>query len=67
MEHVDVWFCRYDDELYCGIADYDEPPKKVVKVRSSDTAAMVLRRAKNSGKYEIMQVGICSPEMLGLE
>jgi hypothetical protein len=64
---MDVWFCRYYDRLWCVTAKHDEPPtRKPFKVRASARASDVLRRMTEQG-YEVEQVGICPPDMLGLE
>lgn len=64
---MDVWFCRYNDRLYCATTKHDEAPERApFRVKAKDTASDVLRRMVEQG-YRVDQVGICPPDMLGLE
>lgn len=63
MEY-DVWFARYEGDLYAVTCTPGEPPNhRPYKVRS---AANTLRRIKSKG-HKIVEVGITDPEMIGLE
>jgi hypothetical protein len=62
---MDVWFTRYHDALWCSVAKRNEPPTRtpfLVRLGVEQT----LRRIQDQG-YKIDQVGICPPDMLGLE
>jgi hypothetical protein len=62
---IDVWFARYDDHLWMAIAPHgEEPPNPAVRVSSATKA---LQRVRWTKDMELEQVGICYPEMLGLE
>lgn len=60
----DVWFARYEDSLWAvttrpGQAPTHEPHEVL-------SAAGTLRRIRERG-HTITQVGICDPEMIGLD
>lgn len=64
---MDVWFSRFDDRLYCVTTKHNEGPARTpFRVRPKDGADDVLRRMVEAG-HNIEQVGICPPEMLGIE
>lgn len=63
MEY-DVWFSRYDEELYFTVAHANEPPE--INPRACASVAKVLARIREKGLV-IAQVGILPPEMIGLE
>lgn len=62
---MDVWFTKYHDGLWCVTTKHDEPPTRTpFLVR--DGVKKVLARIKEQG-YKVETVGICPPDMLGLE
>lgn len=60
----DIWFSRYKNVLYYGLCNPGEPPH-VVKRTSSVKAT--LNKFKTIKNLELVSVGICPPDMLGLE
>jgi hypothetical protein len=64
---MDVWFCRQDGTLYYATARHDEPPTRApYRAKPSVRANDILKRMVEKG-YKIDTVGICPPDMLGLE
>lgn len=63
MRDIDVWFAKSGDAIYFSFGDHDEPPttspRRVTEVRE------VLRRLKKD--YQVVQVGIVPPDMIGIE
>lgn len=64
MIQKDIWFCRHNGFLYYGLANVDDYPYLVKRVDSVRAALDRFRTIKN---LEFVTVGICSPDMLGLE
>lgn len=68
MEY-DVWFARYEDDLYCAIAAPGGPP--MGRPQKVPNVSIVYKRLKEKGhritQVRITQVGIIDPEMIGLE
>lgn len=59
----EVWFARWNEQLYVGL-NIPDRDIHLIKEMPSVEAAMKPLRAKN---IDIVSVGICPPEYLGLE
>ena len=62
---MDVWFANYDGYLWMTAAPHGEPPT-VDPLRVTDGIASALKFVRQKGN-KIVEVGICPPDMLGLE
>ncbi len=64
MRQVELWFTRIGDQYYASTSEPGEAPEKQgMKIRSP---VRLMRKIKSKG-IEIVQVGICTPDMLGLD
>lgn len=63
MEY-DVWFTRYNDELFVSLAEPDDAPMS--RPRRMPSAHIALSRIKGNG-HTVRRVGIVPPDALGLE
>ena len=63
MSAVDVWFARYEGQLYVSITDAGQEP--MLRPKRASSVRYVFKRLREK-KAEINQVGILDPEMLGL-
>lgn len=59
-----MWFCQYEDKLFFVLSEHDQEPDTYPVEAASVKRALELVRDNN---FEIEQVGILPPEMLGLE
>lgn len=59
----DVWFAQHKGKLYMAVGVLDTAPQRAVRVLSVHSGLAKVRK-KN---VQIANIGICSPEMLGLE
>lgn len=64
MLRKDIWFCTVNGTLYYGLCNVGEPPHVVGQGQS---VKQVLRRFRRRKNLELVSVGICPPDMLGLE
>lgn len=60
----DVWFCRHQGQLYSVCTAPGEAPE--TPPRKVSTAARTLDLLKANG-HTVTQVGICTPDMIGIE
>lgn len=60
----DVWFSTLGDQLFVAVTKPGQEP--VGKVRRASSVSFVYKRIRERGD-SVAQVGIVSPEMLGLE
>jgi hypothetical protein len=59
----DVWFTRYEGQLFVAVANHGQEPTRPNRASS---VGMVKKWLREKG-YEVAQVGILPPEYLGLE
>lgn len=68
MRDIDVWLCNHEDRTWLVLADHDEAPTvRPGRIRGNDTVGKALTRIRSSDRYNVMQVGILPPDMMGLE
>lgn len=60
----DIWFSRHNGDLYYGLCNHGEPPHQVKRADSVKATFDKFKKIKN---LEFVSVGICPPDMLGLE
>ena len=60
----DIWFCRHNGVLYYGLCNTGDPPHVVKRTQSVKATFDKFKKIKN---LEFVSVGICPPDMLGLE
>ena len=64
MASYDLWFCRYEGELWAVAAPPEEPPTG--HPRRAGNVSSVVGQLKFTG-HQIAQIGILPPDMMGLE
>jgi hypothetical protein len=59
----DVWFCRYDGQLFVSLAGIGKPPGPPNKASSVSKVYSWLRQQG----FKVASVGIIPPEAVGLD
>lgn len=64
MKHVDLWFTRIGNKYYAATAEPGEAPVKQGIITKHPVR--LIRKIKSKG-IKIVQIGICTPDMLGID